>query len=115
MKLFKSNWGQWTDLSTGAIHETRYLLQARRHKNGRVNFRVEKSESAWTCPQPTIEQLKEVVYLKSEINEIKQTTSETLILTQNDHKACKTFVTKQSNTTGAIKCDLCGAPSYQHY
>ncbi len=60
MKLFKSKWGQWTDLSTGAIHEHRYLLQARRHKDGRVQFRVEKSSAAWTCDQPTIEQLANV-------------------------------------------------------
>ena len=62
MKIFKSKWGQWTDLSTGAIHEHRYLLQARRHKDGRVEFRVEKSPTAWTCDKPTIEQLKEVEY-----------------------------------------------------
>ena len=60
MKLFRSKWGQWTDLSTGAIHEHRYLLQARRHKDGRVQFRVEKSSAAWTCSQPTIEQLANV-------------------------------------------------------
>ena len=62
MELFKTKWGQWTDLSTGAIHETRYLLQARRHKDGRVQFRVEKSDSAWTCDKPTTDQLKEVVF-----------------------------------------------------
>lgn len=62
MKLFKTKWGQWTDLSTGAIHGEKYLLQARRHKNGRVQFRVEKSKGAWNCEKPTIEQLKEVVY-----------------------------------------------------
>lgn len=62
MNFFKSKWGQWTDISTGAIHEVRYLLQARRHKNGRVQFRVEKSDSAWTCEKPTLEQLKNVNY-----------------------------------------------------
>lgn len=62
MNIFKSKWGQWTDLSTGAIHENRYILQARRHKDGRIKFRVEVSGTAWTTDKPTIEQLKEVVY-----------------------------------------------------
>ena len=42
MELFKTKWGQWTDISTGEAYEVRYLLQARRHKDGRVQFRVEK-------------------------------------------------------------------------
>lgn len=60
MNIFKSKWGKWTDLSTGAIHEHRYLLQARRHENGRVQFRVERSPAAWTCNKPTLEQLSKV-------------------------------------------------------
>ena len=60
MNLFKSRWGKWADISTGAIHEHRYLLQARRHKNGKVQFRVEKSAAAWNCAQPFIEDLKGV-------------------------------------------------------
>jgi hypothetical protein len=63
--MFKSNWGQWTDISTGAIHQTRYLLQARRHKNGKVQFRVEVSDTAWTCEKPTIEQLKQVIWKRN--------------------------------------------------
>lgn len=39
----------------------KFILE-RRHKDGRVQFRVEKSESAWPCEQPTIKQLKEVVF-----------------------------------------------------
>jgi hypothetical protein len=66
MRLFKSNWGQWTDISTGAVSETKYLLQARRHKDGRIQFRVEKSDSAWTCEKPTIEQLEKVTYKTKE-------------------------------------------------
>tara|TARA_R110002020_G_scaffold344086_1_gene558404 strand:+ start:1531 stop:1716 length:186 start_codon:yes stop_codon:yes gene_type:complete len=60
--MFKSKWGKWTDISTGAVHETRYLLQARRHKDGRIQFRVEKSGTAWSCDKPTIEQLEKVNY-----------------------------------------------------
>lgn len=62
ISLFKSNWGKWIDISTGAVNEHRYLLQARRHKNGMVQFRVEKSPGAWMCEKPSIEDLKRVKY-----------------------------------------------------
>lgn len=42
MDFFKSKWGKWTDISVGAVKEHRYLLQVRRHKNGKVQFRAEK-------------------------------------------------------------------------
>lgn len=60
MGLLKSRWGKWIDLSTGAVAEDKYLLQARRHKNGKIQFRVASAKSAWCCDKPTIEQLKEV-------------------------------------------------------
>ena len=60
--MFKSKWGKWNDISSGAVHETRYLLQARRHKDGRIQFRVQKSDTAWSCDKPTIEQLEKVTY-----------------------------------------------------
>ena len=60
MKLFKTKWGKWMDISTGAINEHRYLLQARRHDNGRVSFRIEHVDNAWGCAVPTLEQLKDV-------------------------------------------------------
>ena len=43
MKLFKSKWGQWIDLSTAGYMGYKYLLQARRHKDGRIEYRVERS------------------------------------------------------------------------
>ena len=60
MNIFKSKWGKWADISTGAVHDIRYLLQARRHKDGRVEFRVEMSSTAWDCDKPTIEQLEKI-------------------------------------------------------
>lgn len=60
MNIFKSKWGKWTDISTGAVSESRYLLQARRHKNGKVQFRVEEAKRVWGCDTFTLEQLKEV-------------------------------------------------------
>lgn len=61
--IFKSKWGNWTDISTGAVHEYRYLLQARRHKNGKLQFRVEKNkDAAWGCAEPNLEQLQQVKY-----------------------------------------------------
>jgi hypothetical protein len=62
MEFLKSKWGKWSDISTGAINDCRYLLQARRHKDGKIQFRVEQCKGAWTCAQPTLEQLNEVVY-----------------------------------------------------
>jgi len=62
MNIFKSKWGKWTDISTGAMHETRFLLQARRHKKGKVQFRVEKSPDAWGCEMISMGQLEKVVY-----------------------------------------------------
>jgi hypothetical protein len=65
MKLFKSKWGQWIDLSTTGYMGHKYLLQARRHKDGRIQYRVEKSEDSYTCNIPTLEQLEKVTF-KSE-------------------------------------------------
>lgn len=58
--IFKSKWSKWTDISTGAALDNRYLLQARRHKNGEVQFRVEQVKNAYGCAIPTLEQLKEI-------------------------------------------------------
>ena len=58
--MFKSKWGKWTDLSTGAVSEHRFLLQARRHRNGKIQFRVAKSPAAWACEKPTLEQLSKI-------------------------------------------------------
>lgn len=61
MKLFKKRWSKWTDISVGAVHEYRYLLQARRHRNGKVKFRVTKNNKcAWGCDAPTLEQLENI-------------------------------------------------------
>jgi len=60
MNLFKSKWSKWADLSTGGVNDCRYLLQARRHKDGRVQFRVAQCGQAWNCNVPTMGQLKEV-------------------------------------------------------
>lgn len=65
MELFKSKWGQWIDLSTTGYMGYKYLLQARRHKDGRVQYRVEKSKDCYTCLAPTLEQLEKVTF-KSE-------------------------------------------------
>lgn len=56
-KLFKKRWSKWTDMSSGSVDENKYLLQSRRHRNGKVKFRVAKSQKAWGCTAPTLEQL----------------------------------------------------------
>ena len=62
MRLFKTNWGKWTDISTGSLGSYKYVLQARRHKNGKLKMRVECVKAYDTVAHPSIEQLKEVVY-----------------------------------------------------
>ena len=65
MELFKSKWGKWVDISTSGYMEYRCVLQARRHKNGKIQYRLEKIDGVKTCPNPTIEQLEKVTF-KSE-------------------------------------------------
>jgi len=57
--LLKSKWGKWTDLTIGKVHEHVYLLQYRRHKNGKVQFRVEISKSVWGGEIPTLDMLQD--------------------------------------------------------
>ena len=66
MKLFSRNWGQWTDLSTTMYMGNKYVLQGRRHKNGKLQYRVEKIEDSYTCPNPTLEQLEKVTFKQQE-------------------------------------------------
>lgn len=60
MKLFKNNWGKWTDISVGMYSSQPYLLQARRNsRNGKVQFRISSTlTGAYNCNAPTLEQLK---------------------------------------------------------
>jgi hypothetical protein len=62
MELFEKKWGQWIDLSTTSYIGYKYVLQARRHKNGKLQYRVEKSTDSYTCANPTVEQLEKVKY-----------------------------------------------------
>ena len=65
MKLFKNKWGKWADISTGSLCGYKYVLQARRHKNGKIQMRVECVKAYDTVAHPTLEQL-ELVTFKSE-------------------------------------------------
>ena len=59
-KLFRKRWGKWTDISTGQYSHYNYILQVKRHINGKVKFRVAKSDCAWFCITPTLEQLSDI-------------------------------------------------------
>jgi hypothetical protein len=59
MKIFKK-WGEWTDLSIGNYSATFYLLQARRRSDGKVQFRVASSTSAFNCPMIQLTHLSTV-------------------------------------------------------
>lgn len=58
MKLFKTNWGKWSDLQVSSYFETRYLLQGRRHKDGKVQFRVVKSAPIYCAEKLDIKTLE---------------------------------------------------------
>lgn len=62
MSIFKSKWGSWADISTGSLCGRKYVLQARRHKNGKIQMRVECVEAYDTVAHPTIDQLKTITY-----------------------------------------------------
>jgi hypothetical protein len=66
MNLLKTKWGQWTDLSTTGYMGYKYVLQARRHEDGRIQYRVEKSSDCYTCAIPTLEQLEKVTFKRKE-------------------------------------------------
>lgn len=61
MTLFKSNWGKWADLVMGQVGEHQVLVQARRHKDGRVEFRIANARGAWGCEKIHIGQLTNCV------------------------------------------------------
>jgi len=58
--IFKSKWGKWNDISTGSLCGYKYVLQARRHKDGRIKMRVETVKAYDTVAHPTMEQLTTV-------------------------------------------------------
>lgn len=47
MNFFRSKWDKWETLTIGFINAQYFLLQARKHKNGKVQFRVEKSSEIY--------------------------------------------------------------------
>lgn len=57
--LLKSKWSDWKDLKIGKVHEHVYLIQYRRHENGKIHFRVEKSQPIWGIEEPCINDLKD--------------------------------------------------------
>ena len=58
MGIFKTKWGKWTDLTVSSYFETRYLLQGRRHKDGRVQFRVVKSPAIYCAEKLELKHLE---------------------------------------------------------
>lgn len=61
MNIFKSNWGPWIDLSVGYFSNQHFLLQAKRHKNGKVKYRVEVSKHAYHTTPLQLENLNKVI------------------------------------------------------
>ena len=62
MGFFKNKWSKWTDVSVGSCCGIKYVLQVRRHRDGRIKMRCEKLMGAYdTVAHPSMEQLKEVI------------------------------------------------------
>lgn len=62
MNMFKTKWSNWEDISTGSLGSFKYVLQARRHKNGKIEMRISRCEAYDTVAHPSIEQLKEIQF-----------------------------------------------------
>ena len=62
LNSFKSKWSKWVDITVGSEVGTKYLLQARRHKNGRIQFKVRKSKLIFNADTPTLQQIEEIEY-----------------------------------------------------
>ena len=58
INLFKSKWSKWQDLECGQVAGTVYLLQFRRHNNGKVMFRVAKSQTFYGSVLEILSKLK---------------------------------------------------------
>ncbi|MFT5450564.1 MAG: hypothetical protein ACI9N9_000041 [Enterobacterales bacterium] len=52
----KSKWSKWETISTGAVNEHRFVLQVRKHKNGRIKLKCRKSNDSWGCRAPSKEE-----------------------------------------------------------
>lgn len=60
-KLLKLNkWGKWEDLSLGYYDEF-YLIQGRRHRNGKIQFRLEKYPRVWAKSHLELSDLKKLI------------------------------------------------------
>ena len=57
--IFKSKWGKWYDLGVGYASFKAFILQFRRHQNGKIQFRVVQSESYYGC-ELDLKKLKEL-------------------------------------------------------
>ena len=53
-------WSKWVDVSTGEVGDMKYILQVRRHENGKTQMRVEHIANAFGCDKPTIEFLSKI-------------------------------------------------------
>lgn len=60
MNIFKNKWGNWTDISADTINNKAYVLQAKRHINGKVKFRIAKQNGVWRGVLGFIDKLKDV-------------------------------------------------------
>ena len=52
--MFKTKWSKWMDLSVGHINDSIYVVQVKRHLNGKIKFRVAHTSGAW-CQIPRLE------------------------------------------------------------
>jgi hypothetical protein len=56
----KYKWSNWIDVNTGSFSNYFYLLQARRRCDGKLQFRVEKSELCFSLKQIELTDLENI-------------------------------------------------------
>lgn len=59
MKIFRSKWSKWEVLTMGTVNAKYFLLQSRKHENGKVQFRVEVSKEVY---RSDIREAKDALY-----------------------------------------------------
>lgn len=59
LKRIFNSWSPWRDVCAGKYSNTFYLLQYKRHRNGKVRFRIAKARNFWANETMYVTQLKD--------------------------------------------------------
>ena len=56
----KYKWSNWFDINSGSMYNCYYVLQARRRKDGKLQFRVVESKNCYTGKLLELSELEKV-------------------------------------------------------